>query len=175
MFGRKNSKHEEVDTELNLIPIMNLFTALIPFLLLSAAFVQVQVITGSVPTIADGSDPVNEQKAYDKRPVVVNVQITNRGYDVTVSGDELSKGELARLATRIKKKKKNYNSAGLTAHLKKIKALHPKSDTVIIAPGQKIKYREIVRVMDASREIPGTTNGKKRYLFPKVVVASLHQ
>lgn len=173
MFGRRKGGEQEVDTELNLVPIMNLFTALIPFLLLSAAFIQVKVINASTPAISEGSEV---PEGADLRPVVMNVQITKQGYEVTASGDQLSKQELAALGTTIGKHERSYEPAKLTSHLRRVKHQHPKSDTVIIAPDPRVEYAEIVRVMDASREVPGSKEaGKKKYLFPKVVVTALHQ
>ena len=172
---RRRVGDDSVDTELNLVPIMNLFTALIPFLLLSAAFIQVKVINASVPAIADGSDPVNEDKAYEKRPVVVNVQIGPRGYHVSASGDDVSPRELQQFKNVIPVTgKDDYDTDKLQAYLSGVKAKFPKSDTIIIAPGRSVRYERIVEVMDTSRELP-PTDGKKRYLFPKVVVTSLHE
>jgi biopolymer transport protein ExbD len=178
MMGRRNQ--EEVDTELNLVPIMNLFTALIPFLLLSAAFVQVKVINGSVPAIADGSDPVNEEKAYDKRPVVVNVQVDDKGYHGSANGDDVDPSEPEAFKVTLERGSKGYDAIALTKHLAAIKQRHPKSDTIIIVPTEKLKYEEVVRVMDASREVPQRPGAPPvpdhmKYLFPKVVVASLVQ
>lgn len=165
---------EEADTELNLVPIMNLFTALIPFLLLSAAFIQVKVINASVPVIDDGSDVADP--AADERPVVVNVQITPAGYEVSAAGDLLSEKELAAYKRAFRKNRGGYDKAGLAKHLSAIKSRHPKSDTVIIVPDKKIRYEEIISVMDTARERSGSrqADGKKNYLFPKVVVATLH-
>ena len=48
--GRRNS---DDDTELNMIPIMNIFLVIIPFLLTSVSFFHIKVISTSVPVMAD--------------------------------------------------------------------------------------------------------------------------
>ena len=175
MFKRKRKNAgSDVETELNLVPIMNLFTVLIPFLLLSAAFIQVNVVNASVPAIADGSDPERENEAIDKRPVVINVIVDSKGYQVTASGDEMTPKELDAYKKFIQRTSDGYNTQALTDHLMGVKLEHPESDTLILIPGQKVRYAEIIRVMDASRKAPSTI-GKAKYLFPKVVVASLIQ
>lgn len=171
---RRRGGEEQADTELNLVPIMNLFTVLIPFLLLSAAFIQVKVINASVPAIADGSDPEREQEAYDQRPVVVNLQVQSAGYAVSASGEDLSAEELRKLTARIGRKQREYDRDALQRYLVAVKQRYPKSDTIIIAPDPEIPYQRIIEVMDTSRELPGA-DGAKRYLFPKVVVTSLHR
>ena len=50
--GRRNS---DEDTELNMIPIMNIFLVIIPFLLTSVSFFHIKAISTSVPVMADST------------------------------------------------------------------------------------------------------------------------
>ena len=51
--GRRNS---DEDTELNMIPIMNIFLVIIPFLLTSVSFFHIKAISTSVPVMANSTD-----------------------------------------------------------------------------------------------------------------------
>ena len=82
---------------------------------------------------------------------------------------------ITRPSSQLADKPSSPHSHLLTAYLKAVKKRHPRSDTVIVVPDARIQYEQIVRVMDASREIPSGEGEKKNYLFPKVVVASTHR
>ena len=72
-LGRIRPKSEE-DTELNMVPIMNMFMVLIPFLLMSASFYQINAINTSLPVHADthASDVSNNEK--EKITVVLELK-----------------------------------------------------------------------------------------------------
>lgn len=167
------AKRREVeDPTLNLIPIMNLFVALIPFLLLSAVFFHMRVIKGSVPAATEGETDI----AKGDETVTMTVQIDPKeGYFVTASSATLAPEVTDKLGTTIKKKGDAYDTEQLGTFLRKLKQKWPKSDTVIIVPDPTIKYREVVDTMDAAREIEIEVDGKTHnyIMFPRVVVSSL--
>ena len=72
-LGRIRPKSEE-DTELNMVPIMNMFMVLIPFLLMSASFYQINAINTSLPVHADthAGDVSNNEK--EKITVVLELK-----------------------------------------------------------------------------------------------------
>jgi uncharacterized membrane protein len=51
----KGHRKSDDDTELNMILIMNIFLAIIPFLLASISFLHIKAISTSVPVLADRS------------------------------------------------------------------------------------------------------------------------
>ena len=67
--------------ELNLIPVMNLVTILIPFLLLSVEFVHLAVIDSSLPAIGQPRE-VEEDREEEENPLNLKVAITDRGFSV---------------------------------------------------------------------------------------------
>ena len=81
---------EEVE-ELNMIPVMNLFIVLIPFLLAAAAFYHVGVVPASVPQHTPDSSDV------PKTPVTIalNVTIDLTEIKVTASSTNLEEEEVA--------------------------------------------------------------------------------
>ena len=79
--GRRSMQAEE---ELNLIPIMNLVSILIPFLLMAAQFVHLAVIDSTLPAIGPPQE-VEEEEKPDKPPLQLSILITDKG--LTVAGD----------------------------------------------------------------------------------------
>lgn len=67
MKRRKHLKNEEAP-ELNLIPIMNLFVCLVPFLLLTAVFVKMGGVKAEMPTTA--STETSETNPEKKEQVI---------------------------------------------------------------------------------------------------------
>ena len=80
MAGRE----QEAPVNLNMVPIMNLFLAMIPFLLMCAAFFQVSVINASVPALSEGGDAGDEPKK-ELQKVTVNLQIAKSGFNLSAS------------------------------------------------------------------------------------------
>lgn len=80
---RRNYKDE--DMELNLVPMMNLISILIPALLISVAFVEIAVINVSAPAIGPAPDDADEPED-DKPPLNLTVTITDKGYTIAASG-----------------------------------------------------------------------------------------
>lgn len=89
---RRNFKEEGM--ELNLVPMMNLVSILIPALLISAAFIEISVINVAAPAIGSAPDQGKQQDKPDKPPLNLTVTITDKGYTVAGSGGVLG-GEKA--------------------------------------------------------------------------------
>jgi biopolymer transport protein ExbD len=169
MFAKKKSYEE---AELNLTPIMNLFVALIPFLLLSAVFFHLRVIHGSVPAATEGQTDI----AKGDDTVTMTVQIDPKeGFHVSASSATLHPDVTNKLARSIGKKGDDYDYENLGTYMREIKRKWDKSDTVIIVSDPTVKYKDLVKTMDAARELKLEIDGKQqRYImFPRVVVSSL--
>ena len=173
------------DEELNLVPIMNLVTILIPFLIMAAQFVQLAVIDSTLPAI--GAPQPSDEKP-DKPPLNLSLAITDRG--VTVMGadavlypegaPEVAEGEdrpptIPCQSGGICTSVEDYNWVKLTAKLNLVKDEYPDEEdaNVILVPDNQIKYEVLVSTMDAARNDPGKpgADGKARMLFPNVVIA----
>jgi len=160
--------------DLNLIPIMNLVTILIPFLLMAAQFVSLAVIDSSVPAIGPPQPPSEEQ---DEPPLNLSVLITDEGY--TIAGAEAvlpaeggDEGPTVPCVETGCPTPDSYDTKELTRLLGLIKDEFPDDQNVILVPESRIQYEVLVRTMDATREDPSTKkDGKPRELFPYVVIA----
>lgn len=162
---------EEVNP--NLIPIMNLFTALIPFLLMSAVFYQMAIIQITIP-VASSSGETDIAKEEDK--ITLNLQIFEDRFEMSASSDTLAPEVISKLKATIPRPKSDdqkavYEELSKAAH--QIKGKYVSSDTTIVVPEEDIPYQVIIEAVDAVRRIRlPEQNNATVMLFPKVVLSS---
>ena len=180
--NRRHSKEEP----LNLIPIMNLVSILIPFLLMAAEFVQLAVIDSTLPAIGP-PQPVTEQEEPEKPPLQLSLGITSKGILVLGADHVLypdggapavAEGEQRPPTVPCKSgaictSVEDYDWPELTRLLAKIKKEYPDDQNVILVPDSRIHYEVLVATMDASRQDKENQNaeGQATDLFPYVVIA----
>lgn len=170
MLNRK--KRTQDAPELDLIPIMNMVTILIPFLLLSVQFVSIAVIDSTLPAIG----PPLDQEEKPKEKLNLSVAITGKGYTLLGANAVLGNpdGEGATIPCVIDGclGDKAYDTERLTEMLGQIKDEYEEEENVILIPESNIPYDVLIATMDASREDPETkVDDKPRLLFPFVVIA----
>jgi biopolymer transport protein ExbD len=170
---------------LNLIPVMNLVTILIPFLLMAAEFVSLAVIDSTLPAIGPPQAPT-EVDPDDEPPLQLSLAISEKGLRV-IGADkvlfpdgapEIAEGEEAPPTIPCNSGAScssvdDYDWPELTRILGKVKDVYPDDQNVIIVPDTKVRYEVIIATMDASREDRENkgADGKSRVLFPFVVIA----
>lgn len=175
------SKRREDDGSVNLLPIMNLVSILIPFMLMTTNFVQLAVIDTTVPALAAKGERAEDEPA---EPLTLTLYVTSQGIgvggaDAIVYGASPPDGEGANRPPTLPcpggvcSMADSYDWRGLTGLLSRIKDANPDETDVLIVPERRIPYEVIVRAMDASREDPDARgpDGRARALFPKVVLA----
>jgi len=151
MVRRKRKKTESFETDimelLNLTPMMDVFTVLVVFLLITAVFTSITIMDLSVPTGAGG--------AAASRP--------NFAIEVIVrkSGLEIANGKAVEAA--IPKKDGKYDLQLLTEILDRLKAKYPEKEDATVLMEPKIEYDHLVQVMD-------TVRGAQTPLFPKISI-----
>jgi len=126
--------------DVNIMPMINLFTIIVPFMMLVVIFAEVAVLDLNLPT--PGSGEAGE--APETEPLMLTVIITKEGYTVGASGGFLD--------SIMKNPDGTYNYERLIEQLNKVKEAYPDNEDIIIAAELTIKYQEIVHVMDAARE-----------------------
>jgi biopolymer transport protein ExbD len=155
---------QEEEPDINMIPIMNMFMVLIPFLLMSASFFHIKAINTSVPVHADKPAKTIEQKEVKKITVVLEIKESElRISALSDTPNDLSISDLQSVIPRLPGSE--ISVAVLAEHLKKIKARYPQSDTMILIPDDAVTYREIIRAMDCARV------QESQDLFPNVVLS----
>ncbi len=131
--GRRSTPQE---VEVNVLPVMNLFLVLIPFLLLTAVFAQTAIFELSLPSESEPSATSTEDKA---KALPVAIALTNEAFTVVIDG---------KLAERLPHlSSSEYDYAALTTALIKVKAEYPDSRRVVLIPDDEVFYEQIVEVM----------------------------
>lgn len=142
---RRRGFRELVADDLDLLPLMNLFVALIPMLLVSAVFLNVTVIEMRAP-----SDDASETAADRAREaLLLSVTISPSRY--LVEGNGLAPVSVERSGPEAADK--------LGQVLAGIAGAHPDNHDVMIVSQVDTRYEDIVHVMDISREagLPGAS------------------
>lgn len=173
-MARKRREIEE--SELDLVPIMNLVTILIPFLLMSAQFVSLAVIDSTLPAIVNTPTEVENDPEEDK--LNLSLLITSKGFtiaggDKVLEKDDEENGPLVPCLDAGCSNPESYDYIGLTRRLVMLKDRYPDEENVILVPESDIAYEVLVLTMDASRNDQDDLDdeSKARLLFPNVVIA----
>lgn len=135
--------------DLNLIPVMNLFMVLIPFLLMGAAFFHISVIPASVPV----NDPQQSDVPKTPTTVAVNLEVAKDMMRLTVASVSLTEDELAALGAQWPANAEgDYDVKAMQSHLKGLKKRYPGSNTLTLLPHDDLGYEGLVVIMDHARE-----------------------
>jgi biopolymer transport protein ExbD len=162
-FLRNKRKEMEDDGEPNLVPIMNMFLVIIPFLLMSASFYQIKAVKTSIPILSSGIEKPGEA-AFISLTVVA--EIKKESIKLSAMSDKLTDKELEQFKTEYPLDNDSiYPMDKFSMHLQGIKIKYPKSDTLILIPDSSIDYDTIIRAMDTARKSGEIT------LFPNVVLS----
>lgn len=148
---RKARKALTVNTDLKLMPLMNIIIALIPMLLLSAVFLEVKVIETTLPRDADASAAAAQAPAEPPLDLAVHVQ--RDAYVVEGHGLEPLLIVRAPGSTGLD----SVTTVRLTQVLQAVVAAHPGTTDVRIVAEARTHYQEVVNLMDVARAA-GLTN-----------------
>ena len=175
--GKRNQEAEELD----LVPIMNLVTILIPFLLMASSFVTLAAIDSTLPAIGPPSQPSDEEP---EETLNLSIAITDEGYTIMGSdavlksdGPDGEKGPTLPCKRSGCDTPDSYDTKGLTEMLSEIKDRWEDEENVILVPESQVAYETLILTMDAAREDPSKTEtgddgaSRKKQLFPNVVIA----
>lgn len=131
--------------DLDLLPVMNLISLLIPFLLTATSFVSYASLAAAVPQV------VAEPSANKDRPVLV--VIAADGLRVDASGLGLGALDGSRIPCGEGGCEEGaYDLDSLGKLLGEVKKLRPDAEDVILMPEATVPYEVIISVMDAARE-----------------------
>lgn len=159
-WRKKESLSAETDIMevLNLTPMMDVFTVLVVFLLITAVFTSITIMDLSVPTSAGG--------AASARPNLAIEVIVRK------SGLEIANGRSVEAA--IPKKDDKYDLKKLSEILLRLKAQYPEKEDATVLMEPKVEYDHLIQVMDtvrvASVRAEGSTEAEKIVLFPKISI-----
>ena len=159
----KGRRISDEDTELNMIPIMNIFLVIIPFLLTSVSFFHIKAISTSVPVMADST--LVSMKA-EKIKLTVILEMRQADMRLSATAEEMDPQALEQFEQLFKLQAAGmYPLMELNEYLQSIKSKYPASDTLILIPDGAVIYESIIQAMDAAR------NFNDNPLFPNVVLS----
>ena len=162
-INSKRRRNSEEDTELNMIPIMNIFLVIIPFLLSSVSFFHIKAISTSVPVMADKTT-VSAKDEVIKLTVILEMHPDNLRLSAEAEGIDLQ--ELKKFEQSIQLKAEGMDPlTDLNKYLQELKTAYPASDTLLLIADEKVKYESIIQTMDAARKY------NENPLFPNVVLS----
>ena len=178
------SNRRQIEEEpLNLVPIMNLVTILIPFLLLAMKSFELSVIDTTAPPISKDANKNTEPEEKDK-PIKLMLGITYKGLRIMGADEQLGiKKDDAEADPNVKKEEglflectnqvcndvASYPWAELRKNLITIKGdpddpskgvwcTGKDSDAIILAPDKHVKYDVLVIAMDVARSDTAINN-----------------
>ena len=126
-----------IENDLEIMPLMNLFVALIPMLLISAVFLNVTVIDMKAPSEATDADDGDKKE--------------NLALAVTIK-DDYFVVEGRRISKRVISRAGEDAEARLADALADVVARYPDNRDVMIISQPQTLYTDIISVMDVSRE-----------------------
>lgn len=147
--GGGSRKKENLDTELNLVPIIDCFVILICFLLFTASFTQLVFLETKI-TANTAAAMTKSRNELDKFHLVVEIRDT--GYMVKLTGSAVQAKSFT-----IAKESEGYNYKQLHAQLIELKTMYPDRFSVDIevkaSNREGIKYEYVMNTIDAVRHL----------------------
>ncbi len=150
----QRSYRRKQEQELELTPMMSLFVGLVPFLLTLAVFTKVTLISLPLPKVAQTEQEIRkvEKEKFYLRVYIIDRKTKNqvRGRPgFVVDSNAFRKGPKFLPLT----KEKSYDTTGLNAVMLEVKKKNIKRKNVIIISGKYVGFQDLVRTLDATREI----------------------
>lgn len=154
---RKLERHNRRPAELLLVPMIDIFTVLVTFLLMTAVFSRTVILQLNMPA---------SQTEFRDPPPGLQIEIMVRK-DLLQVADRNS-GPLATMPNNAS----GYDYDGLTDYLKRIKAKFPEKTDATILLEPDTPYDILVQVMDRTRvfEVSQGLNTVQAELFPDISI-----
>ena len=154
---RKLQRHQRKPSELQLVSMIDIFTVLVTFLLMTAVFSRTMILELRLP-------PANAE--FQEPPPGLQLEVVVRKDSLIVQ--DRNSGPLATFPD----KDASYDYDGLSQYLQRVKSKYPdKTDaTILLEPDTA--YDTVVQVMDRMRvlEVNAGLNVEQYELFPDISI-----
>lgn len=136
------SREKELDFDINILPILDILSVLICFLLLTAVWIQLGTID-TRQAIGDNSI------AGAKNPPSLFISVNPQGI-IELSARDLPNAK--RYEERIQNSSQGVNWVVLEQKLQALKAKFPDLKTGIVRPEAQASYGDVIRIMDKLKQ-----------------------
>src|SRR5450755_1973937 len=160
--AKKLARHTRRPTELLIVPMIDIFTVLVTFLLMTAVFSRTVVLELNLPA---------QQTEFKEPPQGLQLEVLVRKDSMLVA--DRNSGPLATLPNTAG----GYDYDGLTNYLKRVKAKFPEMTTASLLFEPDTPYDILVQVMDRVRvfEVKQGTLTQQAELFPDISIGDVPQ
>ncbi|WP_413558441.1 ExbD/TolR family protein [Bdellovibrio sp. HCB209] len=124
--------------ELNLVPVIDLMSVLITFLLISAVWTQISMIQIGSSLYGKKSDTQPSPTPPPQADVVLKVDVKPVGYVLTVGKQVIS----------LPMQGGQFDDAGLIAQLQRVKQIYPEKVDAILTMADELPYDQLIKAMD---------------------------
>lgn len=161
---RFSDHHEHLDTDLNIVPIIDCFVMLICFLLFTAAFTQLVFLEAKL-TSNTAAAAVKSRSELDRFRLVITFE--DKGLKVATTGSSAAKVNLT-----LPLKEGNYDFKALHENLIQLKSMHPDRYSADVEFKQKQKdvvdYDRLMQAIDSIRHLSDEEYGALRVAQKKI-------
>lgn len=137
------SRLDDSTFDINLAPMLDIIVCIIPMLLMSVAFIQVNMIETPIPQVVEQASAQQNEK--DQTTVRLKMMTDSLVYEVTHQG---KKNNIS-----IAMPGGKFAEETLYAESVKLKRIHPHVIKVDLVPSQEASFEQIVKVMDSIRKL----------------------
>jgi biopolymer transport protein ExbD len=165
-MSRRRAHHE---AEVDLAALVDVLANMLFFLLATVTLLQLKTLNASVPALSTGA--VSTGKAVD-----VSVEVRADGFLLKASGEPADKNAVFTPVDKTIPRSSDgqLDTKTLSQELWAIKKVAPETKNIMIFPEQGILFDEIVKTMDASREVPSVLDPKKKIpMFSRPALSEL--
>jgi biopolymer transport protein ExbD len=160
--AKKLARHTRKPAELLLVPMIDIFTVLVTFLLMTAVFSRTVVLELNLPA---------QQTEFREPPPGLQLEVLVRKDSIQLA--DRNTGPLGTLQSTAG----GYDYEGLTNYLKRVKAKFPEKTDASLLFEPDIPYDILVQVMDRVRvfETKQGTRTEQAELFPDISIGDVPQ
>lgn len=160
---RFSEEHENLDTELNIVPIIDCFVMLICFLLFTAAFTQLVFLEAKL-TSNTAAAAAKSRSELDQFRLVVALE--DNGMRLTTAGSNARKENIF-----LPNVGGSYDYKALHGHVIAMKTQYPDRFSIDIEIKQKktnVNYEKLIKTIDAVRHLDDTEFGALKVAARKI-------
>ncbi|MCK6527528.1 biopolymer transporter ExbD [Myxococcota bacterium] len=158
-FGGHGEGEDIAESELNLVPYLDIMVNLIMFMLVTVSYLaQLKVIDIVAPNYGADASGKTEKSEPERS---LTLAITESGYTILSNDPTLGRFSVPMAGG-------DFDYRGLTSKLSELKSQHKISNTLVVVAAPQVAYAAVVKTLDAAR-----ADGEKQ-LFPDVALGQVY-